>query len=175
MQLARAHKAWEALRNGLHGLRSGMDMLFLLFQLFPVFQHLLRAGYFKRAENVRMAVHKLFNYAGRNVAYGKVARFRFYLRMENYLQQHVAQLFAQRVHIVPLYGVNGLVSFFYHCVSQAHVRLLPVPGAAVFAAQALQYVNKAVHAVPVQLLKRRRGHYKHSRRKEAVPLPVQLI
>ncbi len=75
------------------------------------------------------------------------------MRMENHLQQNVAQLFAKQGAVVIVDGLTGLVYFFNKIAAYAFMCLLPIPGAAVFAAQDFHDAEQIFKAITLFVFK----------------------
>lgn len=117
---------------------TDLAMLFLLLHRFPQFQRILRifrcrygiVGSIVRLKDVRMA--------GDELIYETVAHFvdiewilrihGAHLRLENGLQQHVAEFFTHVVAIVRFHGVDVFVGFFQQWFKQACIVCSPSQG-----------------------------------------------
>jgi len=62
-----------------------------------------------------------------NIVEGKIVLLLGHARMEDHLQQQVAELVAQRGHVAAIYGVGDLVGFFDGVGDDGLERLLDIP------------------------------------------------
>jgi hypothetical protein len=90
-------------------------------------QDRVRIGAMVAREHVRMSSHKLFRDAARDIFECKLSTFMGDLRMENDLQQKIAEFLLQVCVIAGLDRRDNLVSFLDQTGSQRAVRLLTVP------------------------------------------------
>ena len=100
-----------------------------------------------------MTVDQLLGHAVHHVLHGEAAGLRFDLGVEHHLHQHVPQLLAHGVGIVPVDGVQHLVGLLQKIAADGGVGLLPVPGAAPRGAQQPHDLQKVLVAVTRLILK----------------------
>ena len=77
-----------------------------------------------------MAVNQLLGHTVYHVAHGKAALLGLDLGVEGHLHQYVSQLLTKIHRVVPVQGVQNLVSFLQKISADGPVGLLSVPGAA---------------------------------------------
>ena len=77
--------------------------------------------------------------------------------MEGDLQQQVPQLLAKGVVVLPLQGVQHLISFLNEGAPEGEMGLFRIPGAAAGAPEAGHYRHQVVHAFAGQLAGLGRG------------------
>ena len=106
-----------------------------VLDLVPVREHFVGRACLSLGEDVRVSMANLLGDAAGDVVDVETALIRGYLRVQNDLQKHVAELFAELGVAVRLDGRNGLVGLFDHVLAQTAVRLHAVPRAPVGAAQ----------------------------------------
>ena len=99
--------------------------------LFPVGGLLARIGEAGVGEHVRMPAHHLVGDRGDNVVEAEGALLGGHLRVEDDLQQQVAQFILQPVQVVAVDRVGDLVGLFDGVRGDCREILLQVPGAAV--------------------------------------------
>ena len=130
-----------------------------LFDLLPEVEHLVRRVRFGAAKDVLVAEDHLVGDGRGHIPDGEVSVFAGDLRVQDDLQKHVAQLFAQMRHVASLDGVNGLVGFLDHVVRDALVRLLAIPWTSARGAEDADDAIQFVKAVAFQLCQLAlRGH-----------------
>ena len=88
-------------RRSLHG-----------FDLFPILEHFARGCSVDVSENVGMPSYHFRVNGFDHIGDRKFSRFLRQHRMENYLQEQIAQLFAQRVVAVVLDGLGDFKRLF---------------------------------------------------------------
>ncbi len=77
-----------------------------------------------------MAVHQLLSHSVDDVIHRKAAPLRLHLGVENHLHQHVPQFLAHIRGVVPVNGVQRLVSLLQEVPADGAVGLFRIPGAA---------------------------------------------
>lgn len=117
-----------------HGLVLGR--LLGKLDLVPNLEHLVGAVGIRIAKHVRVAPDELGVDIARHVGQRKLAGVRRNLRMQHDLHEHIAQLLAKVRRVVGLDAIERLVSLLDHIFTNAAVRLLAVPRAAVGLTQA---------------------------------------
>ena len=75
------------------------------------------------------------------VFYIEITGFGAYFCVESYMQQHIAQLFADVILIIAHQSVTKFISLFDSIRAQTFIGLLAVPGT--FLAQFVEYVEEA--------------------------------
>src|SRR5690348_13117401 len=80
---------------------------------------------------MRMTRNQLFADTVSNAGEIKATLFLFHLRVEHHLQKHVSELFFQKLRVVKVNGLNGLISLLNKILAYALVRLLLVPWATI--------------------------------------------
>ncbi len=116
---------------------------FFALDLLPVGAHRLRIGRRLRGEHMRVAAYELVAKRGDHVGECKRPLLGRHLRMEDHLQQQVAQLVAQASQVVAIDRIGHLVGFFDGVWRDAGEGLLHIPGTAVFAiAQTRHHVQQ---------------------------------
>jgi len=123
----------------------GLAMLLFLLHHFPQFQRILRVFRCGRGlvsgliclEDVRMAGDELiYETVAHFVDVERILRINgAHLRLENGLQQHVAEFFTHVVAIVRFHSVDVFVGFFQQWFKQACIGLLAVPRASAWFVQ----------------------------------------
>ena len=117
--------------------------------LFPVPQHLGRRPLHRRihnrliprrprslfAKHMRMPPNQLAIQVIEHIGDGEVPLVRRHLRIEQHLQQQVAQFFGEMRKVAPLDGVEDFVGLFQRVFANGVERLLAVPGASARCAQ----------------------------------------
>ena len=117
----------ESVRNaGKHGL---VAVLFLALELLPVLDHLARRLGLHVAIDVGVPIDQFVAKHVAHVGNVKVARFGADLRIEDDVQQQVAQFLGNVVHVVRQDGVGQFISFFDGIGAEGIEGLLAVPGA----------------------------------------------
>ena len=116
--------------HGLDGVGGGGLGFLLPFQGLPVHQDLPAVRHLHGAEDVGMAVYQLLGHAVDNVVHGEPAPLRLDLGVEGRLHQHVSQLLAHASRVVPVDGVQSLISLLQEVPADGPVGLLRIPGAA---------------------------------------------
>ncbi len=103
-------------------------------------QHVVGIGHLVVGKDVGMAADELFHGLGDGIHQAEITVFHGDLGVEDDLEQQIAQLAAQVVHIVGVEGRQHLVGLFEEAGAQGFVGLLAVPGAAVGRPQAGHHV-----------------------------------
>ena len=134
------------LRSPVHAFRR---LLFGGFDLFPVAQHGLRESSDRRvhigvvagrarslvAKNMRMPADQFAVQMVEHIGDGEVALVGGHLRIEQHLQQQIAEFFGKMREVAALNGVEDFVGFFKRVFADGVEGLLAVPGAAAGSAQ----------------------------------------
>ena len=132
----------KAVRNaGKHGL---VAVLFLALELLPVLDHLARRLGLHVAIDVGMPVDKLVAEHVADVCYIEVTRFGADLSIEDDVQEQVAQLLGDVMHVVRQDGVGQFVGFFDGVGAEGIDGLFAVPGT--FFPQVVHDVEKALES-----------------------------
>ena len=121
--------------HGFNGVGCGPLALLCPLQRLPIDQDLFGGVCLDGAEDVGMAVHQLLRYAVYHIVHGEAALFHLYLGVEGHLHQDVSQLLAHVVGVVPVQGVQDLISLLQKVPADGRVGLLPVPGTAAWSAE----------------------------------------
>jgi hypothetical protein len=116
--------------------------LLLLLDSLPVHQDLGRGIHFDLAEHVRVPADQLRHDPLRHVVDVEGPLLAGHLRVEDHLQEHVAQLVAQPLRIPRVDGLQRLVRLFQQVPPERLVRLLPVPRAPVRAPEPLHHADQ---------------------------------
>ena len=101
--------------------------LLLGLELLPVHEHLVGVADIDVTEDVRVTVDQLAHQAFRDVVDVPPALVRRDLRVERHLEQHIAELLADRVGVVGVDRLEQLVGLLQEVPGERRVRLLGVP------------------------------------------------
>ena len=123
---------------------------------------------------MRVPVNELLHNSGTDIPKVEHAQFLLDLRMEHHLQKEVSEFLTQRVHVLPVDGIQHLVCFFQKIAAQRFVCLFRIPRAAAGCAQAFHHALKPFQTVTGKLLKRCGTQDKRTCGKKAF-LPVQRV
>ena len=116
-------------RAGYTAQDSALTLLLAQFQLLPVLHHLGRGVGVYVAIDVGVAVDKLVALGIGHIAKVETALFLAKFRIEDNVQQQIAQLLLYAVHIIVGYGIHQFVGLLYSVVAQRLEGLLTIPGA----------------------------------------------
>ena len=142
-------KRWHGLADFIHNRLARMlqVVLFLRLDAVPAAADIVGGIDLSVAKHMRVPAHHLFAKALNHVVNGKVALFLAHLRMENYLEQHIAQFLAHVFLVALLCGINKFTTFFDQIRQQRMRILLTVPRAAVLRAEASHNIDKVIKRV----------------------------
>ena len=110
-------------------------MLGFTFQRVPVLEDFLAAVHLDLAENMRVTINQLLADIIAHIVEIERSVFTLDLRMEYYLEQQVAKLFAKHFGAVLVDALTYLVGFLDKIGANTLVSLNLVPGAAIFGSQ----------------------------------------
>ena len=152
----------------------GVEPLCLL-DLLPIEENLLGGIGLDIAEHVGMAPDEFFGDRPEDVRDAEEGSLLGHARVEDDLEQHVAELFAELPGISFVYRLQDLVRLFDEVRFDALVGLLPIPGATVLASEprhdpdqlSEQFVDGLGHGVPPGQRKRSAVSF-HSIRRAAL-------
>ena len=119
-------------------------LFFLLFDSFPIYQHIIAVVDMGIAENMRMTADKLIYNLVDNVLQIKAACLLCHAGMENNLHEHVAKLLTHAVNIVSIHSLQIFVNLFNHVAADRFMCLLSVPGAATGLAQGTHNISQGL-------------------------------
>ena len=122
-------------------------MLGFTFQRVPVLEDFLAAVHLDLAENMRVTINQLLADIIAHIVEIERSVFTFDLRMEYYLEQQVAKLFAKHFGAVLVDALTYLVGFLDKIGANTLVSLNLVPGAAVFGSQNFDDLPEVVDIV----------------------------
>ena len=112
--------------------RSPRSPFSLRLELLPVAEDLVGVlAPSSVAEHVRVAVHQLVDDPRDDVVDREAPLAPRELRLEDHLEEQVAELLAQRLAVARVDGVDDLARLFEHVLAERLERLLAVPRAAV--------------------------------------------
>ena len=102
-----------------------------LLDRFPIGESLLGTAHRAVAKYVGVPAHELLADAAHHVIEREVALLLGNLRLKIHLEQQVAKLFAQRVHVILVEGIKNLGGLFEQVLLKGSMGLLLVPRTAV--------------------------------------------
>ena len=94
------------------------------------------------AEHVRMTTDDLRVDRTAHIIDSEFAFIGCDLTLQDYLQQHIAQLFAEVLGIVRFNRVDRFIGFFEHIRSDGSMRLLAIPRTPVWATQCCNRIDE---------------------------------
>ena len=124
-----------------------------LLALLPALELLPVQGVLLRGKHMGVAVDQLFTDAVHHVVKAKGAGLPGHRGVEHHLEQDIAQLLLQIVHVHAVDGVGGLIGLLQHIGADGLMGLGPVPGAAPGSAEQLHDFQQVLHAVIFRHLK----------------------
>jgi hypothetical protein len=136
----------------------------------PIDQYVLRAGDLRLPKHVRVPPFQLGHNMGNDVSHLELIFFNRYLRVQQNLQQEIAQLFPQQVNILFVQGLQDFVGLLQEEWTQRAVRLFSIPWTAPRSAQSGHYLLESRQGTG--LAKRR-----HEQRSQVIKVSetIQLV
>ena len=110
--------------------------------LVPDIKHAVRIARLRFTEHMRMTTDDLRVDRATYIVDSELAFIGCDLTLQDYLQQHIAQLFAEVLGIVRFDRINRFIGFFEHIRSDGGMRLLAIPRTSIWTAQCCDRVDE---------------------------------
>ena len=100
-----------------------------------------------------VAVDQLFAHPVHHIIEGELSGLPGHGRVEHHLEQHVAQLLLQVVHVHAVDGVGSLIGLLQHILPDGPVGLRHIPGAAPGGPEQVHDPEQVIHLIAFYHLK----------------------